>query len=346
MFAYRLPGNDTHTYQSDNYLILRPLPDIQLLTEGILKEDIALLSRAITLIESTHPRHQALAAELLDRVLPYSGKAMRIGITGVPGVGKSTFIESFGMHLIGLGKKVAVLAIDPSSNISKGSILGDKTRMEQLSVAPNAFIRPSAAAGSLGGLTYKTREASLLCEAAGFDIVIIETVGVGQSETEVRNICDFFLLLMLAGAGDELQGIKRGIMEMADGLVITKADGNNVQKAKSARAEYARALHFLPPAVSGWHPEVGLCSSIDGSGIEAAYAMIEKFQQHQVSNGYFETRRKEQNLSAFRRLLQEVLFQNLLTRSGLKEQISILEKAVTEGRQNPYSAVMDIKKTL
>jgi len=327
-------------------LILRPLPDIQLLTEGLLKGDIASLSRAITLVESTHPKHQALAAQLLDRVLPYSGKAMRIGITGVPGVGKSTFIESFGMHLISLGKKVAVLAIDPSSNISKGSILGDKTRMEQLSVAPNAFIRPSAAAGSLGGLTYKTREASLLCEAAGFDLIIIETVGVGQSETEVRNICDFFLLLMLAGAGDELQGIKRGIMEMADGLVITKADGNNVQKAKSARSEYARALHFLPPSVSGWHPEVSLCSSIDGSGIEAVYALIEKFQQHQVSNGYFETRRKEQNLSAFRRLLQETLFQNLLSRSGLKEQIIELELAVTEGRQNPYSAVMDIKQTL
>lgn len=327
-------------------MILRPLPDIQLLTEGLLKGDIASLSRAITLVESTHPKHQALAAQLLDRVLPYSGKAMRIGITGVPGVGKSTFIESFGMHLISLGKKVAVLAIDPSSNISKGSILGDKTRMEQLSVAPNAFIRPSAAAGSLGGLTYKTREASLLCEAAGFDLIIIETVGVGQSETEVRNICDFFLLLMLAGAGDELQGIKRGIMEMADGLVITKADGNNVQKAKSARSEYARALHFLPPSVSGWHPEVSLCSSIDGSGIEAVYALIEKFQQHQVSNGYFETRRKEQNLSAFRRLLQETLFQNLLSRSGLKEQIIELELAVTEGRQNPYSAVMDIKQTL
>lgn len=327
-------------------MILRPLPDIQLLTEGLLKGDIASLSRAITLVESTHPKHQALAAQLLDRVLPYSGKAMRIGITGVPGVGKSTFIESFGMHLISLGKKVAVLAIDPSSNISKGSILGDKTRMEQLSVAPNAFIRPSAAAGSLGGLTYKTREASLLCEAAGFDLIIIETVGVGQSETEVRNICDFFLLLMLAGAGDELQGIKRGIMEMADGLVITKADGNNVQKAKSARSEYARALHFLPPSVSGWHPEVSLCSSIDGSGIEAVYDMIEKFQQHQVSNGYFETRRKEQNLSAFRRLLQETLFQNLLSRSGLKEQINELELAVTEGRQNPYSAVMDIKQTL
>lgn len=337
---------DTAIHQSDNYLILRPLPDIQLLKDGILKGDIALLSRAITLIESTHPKHQALAAQLLDQVLPYSGKAMRIGITGVPGVGKSTFIESFGMHLIGLGKKVAVLAIDPSSNISKGSILGDKTRMEQLSVAPNAFIRPSAAAGSLGGLTYKTREASLLCEAAGFDIIIIETVGVGQSETEVRNICDFFLLLMLAGAGDELQGIKRGIMEMADGLVITKADGSNVQKAKSARSEYARALHFLPPSVSGWHPEVSICSSIDGSGIEAVYAMIEKFQQHQVSNGYFDARRKEQNLSAFRRLLQETLFQNLLSRSGLKEQIAELELAVTEGRQNPYSAVMELNKTL
>lgn len=325
---------------------MRPLPNLETLKEGVLAGDIALLSRAITLIESTNAQHQAMAGQLLDELLPHSGNALRIGITGVPGVGKSTFIESFGMQLLGEGKKVAVLAIDPSSNISKGSILGDKTRMEKLSVEPNAYIRPSAASGSLGGLTYKTREAGLLCEAAGFDTIIIETVGVGQSETEVRNICDFFLLLMLAGAGDELQGIKRGIMEMADGLVITKADGENVHKARSARTEYARALHFLPPQVSGWHPEVGICSSLDGSGIEAVAAMIEKFHQHQVSNGYFGKRRQEQNLSAFQRMLQEALYKKILRKEGLNTHIRSLEEAVIAEKTNPYSAVMEIISSL
>lgn len=325
---------------------MRPLPNIHTLKEGILSGNIALLSRAITLIESTNAQHKIIASELLDLILPYSGNALRIGITGVPGVGKSTFIESFGMHLIASGKKVAVLAIDPSSNISKGSILGDKTRMEKLSVEPNAYIRPSAASGSLGGLTYKTREASLLCEAAGFDTIIIETVGVGQSETEVRNICDFFLLLMLAGAGDELQGIKRGIMEMADGLVITKADGENVQKAKIAKAEYARALHFLPPQISGWYPGVGICSSLDNTGIDLVGEMIEKFHQHQVSSGYFEVRRSIQNQSAFQRLLQEALYKKLLQKEGLLQQIESLEKAVADEKINPYSAVIEVLKTM
>ncbi|RQO30515.1 methylmalonyl Co-A mutase-associated GTPase MeaB [Taibaiella sp. KBW10] len=321
---------------------MRPLPDIAQLKEGILAGNIALLSRAITLIESTNPAHQVLAGALIDQLLPYTGNSLRIGITGVPGVGKSTFIESFGMHLIGKGKKLAVLAIDPSSNISKGSILGDKTRMEQLSVHPMAYIRPSAASGSLGGVTYKTRETTLLCEAAGFDTIIIETVGVGQSETEVSQISDFFLLLMLAGAGDELQGIKRGIMEMADGLIITKADGDNILKSKSARSEYARALHFLPPNASGWIPEVKICSAYDRTGIIEVDAMIEKFHQHQQANGYFLKKRNEQNLFAFRQLLNEALFRQLLAQQGIKDQVKKMETLVFNNQVSPYSAVRQV----
>ena len=309
---------------------------------GLQQGNIALLSRAITLIESTKPEHQKQAAELIDTILPMTGNSVRIGITGVPGVGKSTFIEAFGMQLIEQGKKVAVLAIDPSSSISKGSILGDKTRMEKLSVHPNAFIRPSAASGSLGGITYKTREATLLCEAAGFDTIIIETVGVGQSETEVSHITDFFLLLMLAGAGDELQGIKRGIMEMADGMAITKADGNNIDKAKSARSEYARALHFLPPHPSGWIPEVKICSSYDNTGIEQVTEMIEKFINHQTANGYLMQQRKEQNLHAFQRLLNEQLRLVLLHKKGLKEKIQALQQDIADDNLSPYSAVQKL----
>lgn len=319
---------------------------IQDYTTGLQRGNIALLSRAITLIESTKAEHQQQAAELIDAVLPMTGNSVRIGITGVPGVGKSTFIEAFGMQLIEQGKKVAVLAIDPSSSISKGSILGDKTRMEKLSVHPNAFIRPSAASGSLGGITYKTREATLLCEAAGFDTIIIETVGVGQSETEVSHITDFFLLLMLAGAGDELQGIKRGIMEMADGMAITKADGNNIDKAKSARSEYARALHFLPPHPSGWIPEVKICSSYDNTGIEQVTEMIEKFINHQTANGYLMQQRKEQNLHAFQRLLNEQLRFILLNKAGLKEEVNQLQQQIAQNNLSPYSAVKKILKLL
>jgi len=325
---------------------LRPKLSISDYLEGLQKGNIALLSQAITLIESRKPEHQVQAAELIDAVLPYTGNSVRIGITGVPGVGKSTFIESLGMYLIQLQKKVAVLAIDPSSNISRGSILGDKTRMEKLSVHPNAFIRPSAASGSLGGVTYKTREASLLCEAAGFDTLIIETVGVGQSETEVSRICDFFLLLMLAGAGDELQGIKRGIMEMADGLLITKADGQNKDKAKAARTEYARALHFMPPHPSGWKPEVNICSAYDETGIAAAWEMIERYLRHQTTNGYFSEKRKQQNLLTFQQLLQEQLHQVLMKKEGLQELIKDLEIAITAQEISPYSAVKKIAQLL
>lgn len=307
--------------------------------QGLQAGNIAILSKAITLIESKNPEHQKSAQQLIDEILPFAGNSVRIGITGVPGVGKSTFIETFGLHLISLGKKVAVLAIDPSSNISKGSILGDKTRMEQLSVHKNAFIRPSASGGSLGGLTYKTRETTLLCEAAGYDTILIETVGVGQSETEVSTICDFFLLLMLAGAGDELQGIKRGIMEMADGIAITKADGTNEQKAKTARAEYANALHFLPPHPSGWIPEVKVCSSLENKGIEEVWEMMEKFFRHQKANGFFEGKRNEQNLHAFRRLLDEQLRMMLLQKPGIHEMMWDLEAKIAAHVISPYSAV-------
>lgn len=309
---------------------------------GLTQGNIAMLSRAITLIESTRNEDKKKATALIDSILPYTGKSIRIGITGVPGVGKSTFIESFGMQLLAEGKKIAVLAIDPSSSISRGSILGDKTRMEQLSVQQNAFIRPSAAGGSLGGVTYKTYETILLCEAAGFDTIIIETVGVGQSETEVSHICDFFLLLMLAGAGDELQGIKRGIMELADGVVITKADGNNADKAKAARSEYARALHFLPATASGWIPEVNICSAYEINGIKEVWEMIEKFHQHQNNKGYFEQNRISQNVFAFQRLLQEQLRNFFLNKPGLKEKVIELEGLIATGSISPYSAVSKV----
>lgn len=273
--------------------------------EGILQKNITTLSRAITLVESSRPEHQQTANQILEKILPHTGKSVRIGITGVPGVGKSTFIESFGQILLKKGHTVAVLAVDPSSTLSKGSILGDKTRMEVLSAQPGVFIRPSPSGGSLGGVERKTRESVLLCEAAGFDQILIETVGVGQSETEVHQLTDFFLLLMLAGAGDELQGIKRGIMEMADGIVITKADGTNIDKAKSARADYARAIHLFPPTESGWTPEVKTCSSTEHKGIDEVYGMIEKYVHHTKTKGYFEKKRRKQNIFWFESLVQE-----------------------------------------
>jgi LAO/AO transport system kinase len=302
----------------------------------------AALGRAITLIESRREADKELAASLVDAILPFTGKSIRIGITGVPGVGKSTFIESFGMHLLAQGKKLAVLAIDPSSSISKGSILGDKTRMEQLSVQEHAFIRPSASAGSLGGLTYKTYESLLLCEAAGFDVILIETVGVGQSETEVSQICDFFLLLMLAGAGDELQGIKRGIMELADGLVITKADSGNETKADMARMEYKRALHFLPASESGWIPEVLTTSATEQKGIAEVWEMIERYQRHQLTKGYFEQKRRTQSLHSFHRLLQEELRNRFFNDKKLLERLQSLESEILEGQLSPFSAVKAI----
>lgn len=263
--------------------------------EGIVKGDVTVLSQAVTLVESVKPEHQAVAQEVIEKCLPYAGKSFRIGISGVPGAGKSTSIDVFGTHVLErYGGKLAVLAIDPSSERSKGSILGDKTRMEKLSVHPDSFIRPSPTAGSLGGVARKTRETIILCEAAGFDKVFVETVGVGQSETAVHSMVDFFLLIQLAGTGDELQGIKRGIMEMADGIVINKADGNNIEKAQLAAAHFRNALHLFPASESGWMPKVLTYSGFYGLGIQEIWDMVYEYYHFVQANGYFEHRRNEQ----------------------------------------------------
>ena len=306
---------------------------------GIRAGNIAMLGRAITLAESTLPAHAALAGEIIECCLPYTGNSIRIGITGVPGVGKSSFIEKFGMALAAdLNKKVAVLAIDPTSSISKGSILGDKTRMEALAVHPNAFIRPSPAGTSLGGVARKTREAIYLCEAAGFEVIIVETVGVGQSETAVHSMVDFFLLLMLAGAGDELQGIKRGIIEMADALVITKADGDNLQRAKLAATEYRRALHLLPAQASGWIPQTGTCSAQTGDGIYTIWEMLTKYEQQMRITGHFEAQRNGQAVfwmeETIGGVVQDLFFKNEAVQLAYPRVL----KELNEGRITSYKA--------
>ncbi|MDR2389058.1 MAG: methylmalonyl Co-A mutase-associated GTPase MeaB [Tannerellaceae bacterium] len=263
--------------------------------EGILQGNITILSQAVTLVESSKQEHLQLAQEIIEKCLPHAGNSVRIGITGVPGAGKSTSIDAFGMYLLGKGRKLAVLAIDPSSERSKGSILGDKTRMEELSREKNAFIRPSPAAGSLGGVARKTRETIILCEAAGFDTVFVETVGVGQSETAVHSMVDFFLLIQLAGTGDELQGIKRGIMEMADGIIINKADGDNLEKARLAASQFRNALHLFPPAESGWAPKVLTYSGYYKLGIREIWDMIGEFTAYTKDSGYFHHKRNEQS---------------------------------------------------
>ncbi|NLE32640.1 MAG: methylmalonyl Co-A mutase-associated GTPase MeaB [Bacteroidales bacterium] len=259
--------------------------------EGILKGDRVLLSQAVTLVESARADHQDMAQAIIEKCLPHTGHSIRVGITGVPGAGKSSSIEAFGMHLIGTGKKLAVLAIDPSSERSKGSILGDKTRMEQLAVHPNAFIRPSPSAGSLGGVARKTRETIVLCEAAGFDTIFVETVGVGQSETAVHSMVDFFLLIQITGGGDELQGIKRGIMEMADGIVINKADGDNIPKAQVTQTQYRNALHLFPLSESGWKPPVLTYSAKTGNGVAAVMDMVYEYMAFTKQNNYFNHKR-------------------------------------------------------
>lgn len=287
-----------------------------------------MLGQAITLVESRLPEDSALAAALLDKILPHTGNALRIGITGVPGVGKSTFIETFGNHLLEGGKKLAVLTIDPSSQLTHGSILGDKTRMESLSKSPQAFIRPSASGAALGGVAFKTREAMLLCEAAGFDIILIETVGIGQSETAVKNMVDFFLLLMLSGAGDELQGIKKGVMEMADALVITKADGDNKTKAGKAAAEYQHALHLFQPPASGWIPQVLTCSALENTGIQEVIGMIQRYEQHIKVSGFREANRQQQNTVWFHECFQQLLKDDLQRFQELKTIVEKLEQQV------------------
>ncbi|GLB53211.1 ATPase/protein kinase [Neptunitalea chrysea] len=300
------------------------------------------LSRAITLVESTNPEHTEKANEIITACLPKANKSIRIGITGVPGAGKSTFIESFGLHLTSLEKKVAVLAVDPSSSISKGSILGDKTRMEDLVRDRNAFIRPSPSGDSLGGVARKTRETIILCEACGFDTIIIETVGVGQSETAVHSMVDFFLLLKLAGAGDELQGIKRGIMEMADAIVINKADGDNLKPAKKARAEFARALHIYPPKESGWIPKALVASSINGSGIDDIWKLIEDYKENTFASGYFNTKRMEQQKFWFLQTIEERLKTNFYQNKTIKAALKEKEKALEAMEETPFKAANEL----
>lgn len=305
---------------------------------NILEGNIPFLSKAITLVESTNSKHQEQANEIIEKCLPFANNSVRIGITGVPGVGKSTFIESFGKHLTNQGKKVAVLAVDPSSSLNKGSILGDKTRMEQLVTDKNAFIRPSPAGTSLGGVAQKTRESIILCEAAGFDTIIIETVGVGQSETVVHSMVDFFLLLQLAGAGDELQGIKRGIIEMADAIVINKADHGNEKNAKIAQIEFNRALHLYPIKDSKWQPKVLTASAIETIGIDTIDEMIQEYISLTKENGYFKQKRNEQNtfwlLSTIEQQLKDTFYQNPTIKKALSEEIKKLEN----GKTTPFLA--------
>ncbi|MCH7409103.1 methylmalonyl Co-A mutase-associated GTPase MeaB [Belliella sp. DSM 111904] len=301
--------------------------------EGVLKGDRVILSQAITLIESSLDLDQNLGDEVMDAILPYTGKSIRIGVTGVPGVGKSTFIEQFGLLLVEKGFKVAVLAVDPSSQSSRGSILGDKTRMEELSMDQRAYIRPSPAGTTLGGVSAKTREAMLLCEAAGFDVILIETVGVGQSEIAVKAMVDFFLLLMLAGAGDELQGIKKGIVEMCDALVVNKADGENIDEAKKAKRVYSNALHLFPMRENGWSPKVLTCSGLKGNGLPEVWEVILQYKSMMLSNGYFEGNRSKQRVSWLNEhakyLLETAFYKNESVQSVLASSLQEVESGKT-----------------
>lgn len=320
----------------------RPLPTSGELVEGIVSGDRTVLSRAVTLVESTNPDHQALAQEVIEKCLPYSGKSRRIGITGVPGAGKSTSIDVFGLHVLRQDGKLAVLAIDPSSERTKGSILGDKTRMEKLSVQQDAFIRPSPSAGSLGGVARKTRETIVLCEAAGFDNIFVETVGVGQSETAVHSMVDFFLLIQLAGTGDELQGIKRGIMEMADGIVINKADGDNIHRAQLAMAQFRNALHLFPPTASGWVPEVLTYSGYYELGIDKVWDMVDRYFKFVRETGYFEKRRTEQARYWMYETINEQLRNHFYNDPEIEAMVRLDEQRVLDNKLSSFVAAKDV----
>jgi LAO/AO transport system kinase len=324
-----------------------PPPRRRLLTveeyvAGVRSGDRSILARAITLIESNAPAHIALAQEVLRELLPYTGGSLRVGITGVPGVGKSTFIEALGTMLCDRGHRAAVLAVDPSSSISRGSILGDKTRMERLARHPNAYIRPSPTGGSLGGVARKSRETLLVCEAAGFDIILVETVGVGQSEIAVRGMVDFFLLLMLAGAGDELQGIKKGIIELADALLITKADGDNRTRALAAQAEYTHALRYLTPATEGWRPRAYICSAQTGEGIAEIWGEIERFRDQTTASGVFAARRREQARDWVYTMIEDHLRSRFFSHPVVQQRLPAIEKEVVEGTLPVTTAVQSL----
>ncbi len=315
---------------------------LERLEAGVIGGDRAVLARAITLVESTRADHQALAEDLIQTLWHRTGTAIRVGITGVPGVGKSTFIEAFGSLLTGLGHKVAVLAVDPTSSRTGGSILGDKTRMTALGTDPNAFIRPSPTAGTLGGVARKTRESMALCEAAGYDVILVETVGVGQSETVVAEMVDFFLVLMLPGAGDELQGIKKGILELADMIAVNKADGDNKIRAEGAARDYRSALHIMKPASPNWAPPVATCSALTGDGLKEVWGQITHHREIMTKTGELPEKRRQQQVRWMWSLLEDRLFRAMRTHPGVRAELPGLEKAVAEGQLVPTRAVSQL----
>ncbi len=329
-FVDKVKGYKSKTHDLDYYV------------NGIIKGERRILAQAITLVESTKKEHRKLAEDILEFCLPKAKESIRIGITGVPGVGKSTFIEAFGKFLTSKGYKVAVLAIDPSSNKNKGSILGDKTRMEELSADKNAFIRPSPSSGSLGGVAQKTRESISLCEAAGFDIILVETVGVGQSEIAVHSMVDFFLLLMLAGAGDELQGIKRGIIEMSDAILINKADGDNLQKAEMSKVQYANALHLFPATDSGWTPVADICSAYTGMGIDRLWGYIKEYERITKENSYFYSNRKQQELFRLHEQIDRKLKQYFYENNDVKNLLAIAKDQILTNKKSAYKLADEI----
>lgn len=316
--------------------------DADTIAQAVMRGEKTALAQAITLVESTRADHAQAAAAIISHCLPKSGQSIRIGITGVPGVGKSTFIDAFGMFIVGLGKKVAVLAIDPTSQISKGSILGDKTRMNLLAANDSAFIRPSPSSETLGGVARKTRETIILCEAAGYDVILVETVGVGQSETAVHGMTDFFLLLMLAGAGDQLQGIKRGIMEMCDAMVITKADGENVKAAKFAKAEYLGALHLFPPKESGWSPRVEVSSATEHRGLEEVWQIICDFEKWMKERNLFDAHRRDQDINWFHETIREKIIHEFYHNPENLARIAVAVEEIKSGKITPFEAASRI----
>ena len=330
--------NQNYIYQPKKKL------NISDIVSGISKADSTILSQAITMLESKRKEDKAIVYSALSKLPPSDHKSFRIGITGSPGVGKSTFIETFGKHLSAMGISVAVLTIDPSSKINGGSILGDKTRMEELSKESNVFIRPSPSKGELGGVAEQSYESILLCEKAGFDVIIIETVGVGQSETHVKHVVDFFLLLILAGAGDELQGIKRGIMELADGIAITKSDGDNEKNAKIAKNSYQNAIHLLPPKDNNWITEVKTCSSIENQGITEIWKLLEKFQKHCSGNNWINNNRTEQDIFWFHQKLNQFLMEDFLSKENVTEKVKKMEASLIKGDLDPFTAASKIFK--
>ena len=322
------------------------VPAPENVVEALRTGDRVMLGRAITLVESSLPEHRRSAVRILDGCIPYAGNSVRVAVTGIPGAGKSTFIEALGSRLVDGGRRVAVLAVDPSSRISGGSILGDKTRMPRLASQANAFVRPSPSRGAPGGVAPRTREVILLCEAAGYDTIFVETVGVGQAETAVHSMVDFFLLLALAGAGDELQGIKRGIVEMADAIAITKADGENAAAARRARAQYRQALQLFPPTESGWEPRVQTCSSVTGEGLDEVWQAVSEYAAQARTSGYFERRRKDQSRVWLDEAFEELVRAHLRANEALEQKRLQLEQLVLDGTKSPSSAALELADNL